>query len=133
MSLGANLSSGYTNQLQGNVLYCSVQNPSEKTTSPLCCKTSGVIANSARYPSMVLQGKVCPAPSAAEFALFPKVAVQQSVFIERKGSCPYATLPDSVNRFSQYNRYVIPTPCPPLPQNANMAGISKPSTRLCNL
>jgi hypothetical protein len=36
-------------------------------------------------------------------------------------------------RFSRYDRYTPPVPCPPLPASVNMVGISQPSTRLCNL
>jgi hypothetical protein len=45
------------------------------------------------------------------------------------GTC--ATLPDPVQRFAQYIRRAPPVPCQALPQEANMAGISKPSTRNC--
>jgi hypothetical protein len=46
------------------------------------------------------------------------------------GRCPPI---NPVTRFAQYQRYQVPVPCAPLPQSANMAGKSLPSSRACNL
>lgn len=85
-------------------------------------------------PSQLLAAQMaaCPLPTPAEFALYPKVAVPESVRIgnlANGGTC--ATLPAPEQRFAMFNRYNPPIPCQALPQEANMAGISKPSTRGC--
>lgn len=117
MSLGANFSSGYTENLQ-NTCVRPVSNDSSNQ-----CQAPGSQAV-ARLPSIVLLEKVCPSPTPAQFALYPKVAVPSS--IRTQGIMDRVTS----QRFSQYRRYTAPTPCPPLPPS--MAGISQPSTRLCN-
>jgi len=129
MSLGGNLSSGYTDSL---IDKC-ITKPAFIAQSDKCCRIN-ISGNPpvARYPSMVLASKVCPPPSPADFALYPKVAVQSSVRTQALGtSC--ASLPSPVQRFSQYQRFQVPVPCAPLPQSANMAGISKPSSLQCNI
>jgi hypothetical protein len=131
MSLGGNLSSGYTNSLNNNAVYCEVK----RTEASSCC--SGYTSNKpvAAYQSMLLLSKKCPPPSPADFALYPKVAVPSSIRTQSlaSGTACSATVPNPISRFAQYQRYQIPIPCPPLPGSANMAGISKPSSRACNL
>lgn len=134
MSLGANFSSGYTSNLNKKTIDCGITNGTTPVYRQDCCIKNSVPGSKqhvAVYPSMLLLSKTCDPPTPAEFALYPKVAVPCSV--------KTAALKDSVcntnpaDRFSQYRRYQPPTPCLPLPQSANMAGISKPSTRKCNL
>jgi hypothetical protein len=85
-------------------------------------------------PSQLLAAQIaaCPIPTPAQFAQFPKVAVPESVRVANLangGTC--ATLPDPEQRFAQYIRRAPPVPCQALPQEANMAGKSLPSTRNC--
>jgi hypothetical protein len=42
-------------------------------------------------------------------------------------------LPLPTSRFTKYIRFIPAVPCQALPQSANMAGISLPSTRGCNI
>jgi hypothetical protein len=133
MSLGANLSSGYTYNLNQAAIKCGIANVVQKECSNACSNEPPGPKN-VQIPSLALLN-TCPPPTAAQFALFPKVAVPCSVYTEARsipnGRC--AALPEPTARFAQYNRYQPPVPCAPLPQSANMAGISKPSTRLCNI
>jgi len=102
---------------------------------PACgCKTPPGPLNT-QLPSLYILSKVCPTPSVEDFAKFPKVAVPCSVRTEALlvANSKCATIPDPVNRFSKYQRFQAPTPCQALPQSANMAGISQPSSRKCNL
>jgi hypothetical protein len=133
MSLGGNLSSGYTDKITENTIRCSVEAVAKTLKSDKCCDAY-VPGHQpvAVYPSMLLASKTCPPPTPAEFALYPKVAVPSSVRTEMLSERTCAALPGPTQRFSQYTRYTPPVPCQPLPQSANMAGISQPSTRLCN-
>lgn len=133
MLLGGNFSSGQTNIIIENSIECSIAKKQALAHTDKCCSTPIEKAPSARYPSMVLSTKICPPPTPAEFAKYPKVAVASSVRTEslaNGGRCPPI---NPVTRFAQYQRYQVPVPCPPLPASANMAGISLPSSRACNL
>ena len=135
MSLGGNSSSGYTNSLINNTLRCEKPNFTFSQVNT-CCNISGnqtIKSPAASLPSMVLLGRTCPEPTPAEFALYPKVAVPSSIRTQALSSPSCATLPDSNRRFAQYRRFQVPVPCAPLPQSANMAGISKPSSLECNI
>jgi hypothetical protein len=134
MSLGGNLSSGYTNSLNDTAAYCEVQQQVKTIQASKCC--SGYTSKSpvARLPSMLLLSKTCAPPSPANFALYPKVAVPSSIRTQSLASgTSCASVPNPISRFSQYQRYQVPVPCAPLTPLANTAGISKPSTRACNL
>lgn len=125
MSLGANLSSGYTDTLTETTQRCGVIS---RTYSDSCSKSyiSGTAVNS----SIALLAKTCPSElTPAQIALYPKVAVPSSVRTES------LTRPvcNNTNRFSHYNRFQPAAPCLPLAQSANMAGKSQPSSRACNL
>jgi hypothetical protein len=133
MSLGGNLSSGYTDQITENTIRCSVEAVAKTLKSDKCCDAY-VPGHQpvAVYPSMLLASKTCPPPTPAEFAQYPKVAMPSSARTQMLSERNCAVLSDRSQRFSQYTRYTPPVPCQPLPQSANMAGISQPSTRLCN-
>ena len=131
MSLGGNFSSGHTDFLTQNTATCSVPKFAHATN---CCNSSSNSQPVARYPSMVISNKICPPPSPADFAKYPKVAVPSSTRTQALANgtrCPSDLNP--LTRFSQYQRYSVPVPCPALPQSANMAGKSLPSSRACNL
>ena len=131
MSLGGNLSSGNTDKLTERVLRAGLMKASYSDK----CVNCSVPGKSpvAVYPSMLLQSKLnsCPPITPAQFALYPKVAVPSSIRTQTLIS-PVCQI-DPISRFSQYERYRIPVPCQPLPQSANMAGISLPSKLECNI
>ena len=135
MSLGGNLSSGYTESLIKETLLNGIPNLASIARSDMCCIPGNqtIKPPTASLPSMILLSRTCPPPSPADFALYPKVAVPSSVRTQALSSPACATLPDPVQRFSQYQRFQVPIPCAPLPQSANMAGISKPSSLECNI
>lgn len=128
MSVGGNFSSGHTNHLIDATLSCSAAvRPLENCGKCSETSVSGPVPT-AVYPSMLLLGKICATPTPEQFALYPKVAVASSV---RTQALMTRTVCDPSQRFSQYRRYQVPVPCPPLPPS--MAGISRPSVRACNL
>ena len=133
MSLGGDFSSNYTEKVIGHVNQCTIP----KHSIINCCSgqsgTLGQMGPIARYPSMVLQSKICPQPTPAEMALYPRVAVPSSVRTQGIMNKVCAALPDPTQRFSKYQRYQVPIPCAPLTPLAASAGISKPSTRECNI
>jgi len=131
MSLGGNFSSNHTNNIIENSVICSIPMAQARAFSDNCCSSpSQSNPPVARLPSMVIQkDRGCQQVTPADFAKYPKVAVPSSVrtqtLIANTQSCS--------QRFQQYRRFQIPTPCPPLPDSANMAGKSLPSSRQCNL
>jgi hypothetical protein len=131
MSLGGNLSSGYTDNLTERVMRAGLMQASYSDKCSNCSipgKTPVAV-----YPSMLLHSRInsCPPITPAQFALYPKVAVPSSIRTQLLVSPIYPV--DPISRFSQYERYRIPVPCQPLPQSANMAGISLPSKLECNI
>jgi hypothetical protein len=129
-------SSGLTDSLTRKAVQCFIPVQAAKAQSDGCCRSRMPSGPAATLPSMLLAARAaaCRGPTPAEFAQYPKVAVPESVRVQNLANrvCdPMAA--GGVNRFAQYNRYQPPVPCQPLPQEANMAGISKPSTRACNL
>jgi len=135
MSLGANLSSGYTQQLIENSKYCKIAKLLSVAYSEPCCNNPGLTdsTNTASQPSMLLLASSCRRlPTPAELDQFPKVAVPSSVRLQQKISvCSDSISPE--NRFAQYRRYQAPAVCPPLNPSANMAGKSLPSSLECNI
>lgn len=134
MSLGGNLSSGYTSQIIDTATHqCFI--PPVSHSDNCCANTAPGPPPAAIRPSILLAKRaICPKPSPSNFALFPKVAVPSSVRTQAiQGSLEGCRLVSPNQRFSRYDRYTPPVPCPPLPASVNMVGISKPSTRACNL
>jgi hypothetical protein len=137
MSLGGNISSGYTRQLTDNTIYSGITKSVSIAYSNPCCNNpgndiSGNRTSVASQPSMVILGNPCALPTPAEFALFPKVAIPCSVRLQQlTSSCVPSTEP--TKRFAKYQRYQVPVPCPPLQPSANMAGKSLPSSLQCNI
>jgi|Laugrespbdmm15sd_2_1035082.scaffolds.fasta_scaffold42688_2 hypothetical protein len=133
MLLGGNLSSGQTSIIIDKSIQCSVAKAQQIAHTDKCCSQSLQKQPSARYPSMVLSTKACPPPTPAEFAKYPKIAVASSVRTESLANGSKCPPLNPVARFAKYERYQVPVPCPLLPASANMAGISLPSSRACNL
>lgn len=131
MSLGGNFSSNHTNNLIENSVICSVPMAQARAFSDNCCNSNSHLNQPvARLPSMVIQkDKGCQQVTPADLAKYPKVAVPSSVRLQTL----MTNTQSSSERFQQYRRFQIPTPCPPLPASANMAGKSLPSSRQCNL
>ena len=131
MESHGDISSGYTDKINIMALRCGFLRagvPNE------CCAKTPPGPLTVQVPSMLLLSKVCPPPTKAEFALYPKVAQPSSVRTEAlsvpNGNCTSLPLPTS--RFTKYIRYTPAVPCQALPQSANMAGISLPSSRRCS-
>lgn len=128
MSNYGNISSGYTDTINQIALRCKYL---QFTGEAKCCLKTPPGPLTVQVPSMILLSKKCPPPSAADFALYPKVAQPCSVRTESLSNPTCNILPDPNKRFVQYVRYTPPVPCQDLPQSAKMAGISLPSTRQC--
>ena len=127
------MSSGYTNRLAEKTIYEGLP---QDSVSDKCCSGSQHSGPTTftQLPSLLLASRSCPPPTPASFALYPKVAVPCSVRTQALNTCTINAGPlASSQRFSKYQRFRQPVPCPPLPASARMAGISKPSTRACNL
>ena len=125
MSFNTNMSSGYTDSLNQRSACCAVVN----TSSNPCCSNTPSGPSIVQLPSMILLSRKCPQPTPEKFAKYPKVAGPSSILTESKMTGTNCSNP--INRFSQYQRYQAPIPCQPLPQSANMAGISQPSSKRC--
>ena len=136
MSMGANMSSGYANILNRNTIRCNIYNAAKEIKGETCCSlNSDSGPKITQVPSMIVLTQTCRGPTPAEFALYPKVAVPCSVITNALQATTDACFSDNTKswaRFAKYNRFSIPPPCQALPQTANMAGISQPSTRQCN-
>ena len=129
----ANMSSGNTDKINQQTIYNGLP---QNSVSDKCCIGAGEPSGplTVQVPSMLLIARTCPTPTPAQFALYPKVAPPCSVRTESLMACVTSNS-QSVpkQRFAKYARYQAPQPCQPLPQSARMAGLSKPSTRACNL
>jgi len=127
-NLGPTLSSGYAMSLNDQAIYCGIPSQAARAQSDQCCKpTSGQAIQPAQLSSTYLQKKSCSIqPTPAQFALYPKVAISQSSYIQNLLTNNCATLPDPTTRFPQ--RF-IPPPCvqQALPVEAYLAGKSLPS------
>jgi len=143
MSLGGNLSSGYTDNLIDKATQCAVTKASAIAYSDNCCVSGNSTQQPvARYPSMVLQAKSCPSSTPAEFAKYPKIATSSSVrtqaltttYNSSAISPLFATLPLPQDRFAKYNRFKAPVECPPVIQlSAALLSNSVPaSLNTCN-
>jgi hypothetical protein len=129
-----NMSSGQTSRVERQAIACGLPAVTRSAQADLCCATPTPPGPFVQRSSLYLEKKIasCQPPTPEQFAQYPKVAIPESVRIQTLasgGAC--ATLPIPSERFAQYRRFQPAPPCPPLPPEANMAGISKPSTRGC--
>jgi hypothetical protein len=131
MASSADISSGYTDRINQMALRCGFLRAGVPNQ---CCAKTPPGPLTVQVPSMLLLSKVCPPPTKEQFALYPKVAVPCSVRTQQLATpnATCTTLPLPTSRFTKYLRYTPAVPCQALPQSANMAGISLPSSRLCN-
>ena len=119
MSMGANLSSGYTSKVNQKAQGPACHPLVRQGASACCIDSSGQsrsqIYPSAVYPSMlgVLQAQSCPAPTPEQLALYPKVAVPSSVLTESRKDRTYAwaIALESTHKFSQDTAYEPQHPC----------------------
>jgi len=133
MSLGGNLSSGYTDSLTDKAVQAGMAKVQSAAFSDKGC-SEPVSQKVASYPSMVLISKICASNlTPAQFACYPKVAIPSSVRTQAITDVKCSNTFDPVSRFAKYQRYQVPTPCLPLTPLANSAGISKPSILKCNI
>ena len=135
MSLGGNFSSGYTEKLNESVIQFGIEKNENRGYNNACVETyisGSQITPVANYPSMILAANVCPISSPQVFASYPKIAMLSSQLTQQKSSVVCMNF-DATQRFSKYNRYQIPVPCQPVPQSANMAGISLPNAIPCKI
>lgn len=133
----ANIASGNSDKINADSIRCSLPAVTKAATSDKCC-----VNNVPRGPLTVQlsslyaesKSKACPPPTPEQFALYPKVAVPSSLrTLEKLSNYENCTTTTADQRFAKFRRWQPPPPCPPLPQTAQSAGISKPSTRACNL
>ena len=133
MNYMTNMASGNSDKINADAIRCSLPAVTRSAASDNCCvnnvprETSNV-----QLSSLHSESKVCPGPTPQQFALYPKVAIPSSMrTLEKLSNLENCTTADQ--RFAKFKRWQPPAPCPPLPQTAQSAGISKPSTRACNL
>lgn len=137
MNYMANMASGNSDKINADAIRCSLPAVTKTATSDNCCVnnvprgTSNVQLSSLYSES---KSKTCPPPTPEQFALYPKVAVPSSLrTLEKLSNYENCTTTTADQRFAKFRRWQAPVPCPPLPQTAQSVGISKPSTRACNL
>lgn len=135
MNYMANMASGNSDKVNADAIRCSLPAVTRTAASDKCCvnniprETSNV-----QLSSLYSESKVCPGPTPEQFALYPKVAIPSSMrTLEKLSNYQNCTTTTADQRFAMFKRWQPPAPCPPLPQIAQSAGISKPSTRACNL
>lgn len=135
MNYMANMASGNSDKINADAIRCSLPAVTRTAASDKCCvnniprETSNV-----QLSSLYSESKVCPGPTPEQFALYPKVAIPSSMrTLEKLSNYQNCTTTTADQRFAMFKRWQPPAPCQPLPQIAQSAGISKPSTRACNL
>ena len=119
--------SGIVTGIRGGGITIIATTVSGSLTASALVIVPGTPFQPAQLSSTYLQSKICSiAPSPAQFASYPKVAITQSSYIQNLLTTTCATLPDPNTRFPQ--RF-IPPPCiqQALPIAASLAGKSLPS------
>lgn len=135
MNYMTNMASGNSDKINVDAIRCSLPAVTKTATSDKCCVNStppGPLT--VQLSSLYSESKTCPPPTPEQFALYPKVAVPSSLRTSQKlSNYQNCTTTTADQRFAKFTRWQPPAPCQPLPQIAQSAGISKPSTRACNL
>ena len=135
MNYMTNMASGNSDKINADAIRCSLPAVTKTATSDNCCVNNVPRGTSnVQLSSLYSESKVCPPPTPEQFALYPKVAVPSSLRTSQKlSNYQNCTTTTADQRFAKFTRWQAPAPCQPLPQIAQSAGISKPSTRACNL
>lgn len=134
MNYTTNIASGNTDKINADAIRCSLPAITRSAKSDNCCAKNPPGPLVVQTSSLYSESKKCPGPTPDELARYPKVAVPSSVrTLEKVNNFESCTTTTAGERFAKYKRWQPPVPCPPLPQSAQNAGISKPSTRACNL
>ena len=130
-----NMASGNSDKINADAIRCSLPAVTKTASSDKCCVNNVPRGTSnVQLSSLYSESKVCPPPTPEQFALYPKVAVPSSLrTLEKLSNYQNCTTTTADQRFAKFTRWQAPAPCQPLPQIAQSAGISKPSTRACNL
>ena len=130
-----NMASGNSDKINADAIRCSLPAVTKTASSDKCCVNNVPRGTSnVQLSSLYSESKVCPPPTPEQFALYPKVAVPSSLRTSQKlSNYQNCTTTTADQRFAKFTRWQVPAPCQPLPQIAQSAGISKPSTRACNL
>ena len=130
-----NMASGNSDKINADAIRCSLPAVTKTAASDKCCVNNVPRGTSnVQLSSLYSESKTCPPPTPEQFALYPKVAVPSSLRTSQKlSNYQNCTTTTADQRFAKFTRWQAPAPCQPLPQIAQSAGISKPSTRACNL
>ena len=130
-----NMASGNSDKINADAIRCSLPAVTKTASSDKCCVNNVPRGTSnVQLSSLYSESKTCPPPTPEQFALYPKVAVPSSLRTSQKlSNYQNCTTTTADQRFAKFTRWQVPAPCQPLPQIAQSAGISKPSTRACNL
>ena len=130
-----NMASGNSDKINADAIRCSLPAVTKTAASDKCCVNNVPRGTSnVQLSSLYSESKTCPPPTPEQFALYPKVAVPSSLRTSQKlSNYQNCTTTTADQRFAKFTRWQVPAPCQPLPQIAQSAGISKPSTRACNL
>jgi len=130
---GANISSGYTNQLTRRAIQCDQARILAKLqgSGSACCSKPPGTNKAALYSSVLTQDMATACqPTPQEFAKFPKVGVPESIRIQKTQT---SALECSVNpldpntRFSDYRRWVPNPPCVLTPAETYNPNLPKPT------
>ena len=135
MNYMTNMASGNSDKINADAIRCSLPAVTKTASSDKCCVNNVPRGTSnVQLSSLYSESKTCPPPTPEQFALYPKVAVPSSLRTSQKlSNYQNCTTTTADQRFAKFTRWQVPAPCQPLPQIAQSAGISKPSTRACNL
>ena len=135
MNYMTNMASGNSDKINADAIRCSLPAVTKTAASDKCCVNNVPRGTSnVQLSSLYSESKTCPPPTPEQFALYPKVAVPSSLRTSQKlSNYQNCTTTTADQRFAKFTRWQAPAPCQPLPQIAQSAGISKPSTRACNL
>ena len=135
MNYMTNMASGNSDKINADAIRCSLPAVTKTAASDKCCVNNVPRGTSnVQLSSLYSESKTCPPPTPEQFALYPKVAVPSSLrTLEKLSNYQNCTTTTADQRFAKFKRWQAPAPCQPLPQIAQSAGISKPSTRACNL
>ena len=135
MNYMTNMASGNSDKINADAIRCSLPAVTKTAASDKCCVNNVPRGTSnVQLSSLYSESKTCPPPTPEQFALYPKVAVPSSLRTSQKlSNYQNCTTTTADQRFAKFTRWQVPAPCQPLPQIAQSAGISKPSTRACNL